>query len=320
MTTITQRRCFVTSFAIHGGLLGALILLAAFAPKTPPPPNQPYITIVPTSAPLTGDATHGSEMSGPKTGNEAPPLPVKPPTVVPQNPIKTPPPEPVAPPPKATPQARVVPPVVKPIDSQVKPQDTDPNRAASTKKIDVSHDLIKAPTVDRRKLELAKKAEREAEARERKAEADRIAKAEAWNRLERERLIQQRRNLLNDTLEGLGKSLAGSTKIELPGPGGGGENALNYADYVQQVFQAAWNRNRPATLAAKSAQSRVSLTIKRDGSFTYRVLTAARIGEVDGAIGRILSQQRRLNPFPADLKAEDLEIIITFNLESSVSG
>lgn len=310
MNSHSQRRCLMTSAAVHAGLLGAIVLLAAFGAKVLPEPPQPYITIVPTDAVLTGDVTSGREVPLGPPNRE--PLP----QVTPQNPAPAPSTPPVAPPRVATPRNQVAPPARPLPNPPTKVVEVDPNRSEPSKKIDVSPTPIRTPTPDRKKLELALKAKRDAEDRD----LERQATAEARNREERARLDRERRQALNDALNGLRGSLAGTTKIEFPGPGGGGAVALRYADYVQSVFQMAWNRNRPSTLAARSAKSRVSLTINRDGSFTYRVLSPSRLAEVDAVIGRILSQQRRLNPLPADLKGDDLEIIITFNLESSISG
>lgn len=341
MSTPSQRRCLVTSAVVHAGLLGALALLSAFAPVSPPSAPQPYVILVPTQAQLTAGPSQGGEPPGGAPGESQPPPPAdppranptpKPPPVPTPTPTPTPPPKKVPTPPPAEPAVTPPPPTLRNHVAapprvvptpQNKPQDTDSSRTI-TKRIDISPTVVRTTTQDRKKLELAEKAAREAEAREAREaearEADRQAKADARQRAAWERAERERREAVSDAVSGLGKSLAGNTKIEIPGPGGNGPVVISYVDHVQQVFQAAWNRNRPATLAAKSARSRVALTIRRDGSFTYKVLSTARIGEVDSAISRILSQQRRLNPFPADLKIEELEVVITFNLESSVPG
>ena len=169
---------------------------------------------------------------------------------------------------------------------------------------------------DRKRREREEREAREEEARE----EERQARADAQRRAEFARRDRERRESLNSTLSGLQSSFAPNTKVEIPGPGGSSAVTISYGDMVQAVFQAAWNRNRPAYLAVKSARSRVLLTIRRDGSFTYRVLTPAKIADVDSAIARILIQQRRLDPFPPDLKREEVEIIVNFNLESSAPG
>ncbi len=345
MSSPSQRRCLMTSAVVHGGLLAALALLSAFSPGTPPPVSQPYVTLVPTQATLTGGASRGGSPPAGAPGEQQPPPPADPPKAATPVPTPTPPATPpvkkpstppptapaeptVTPPPPTAPRNRAAnpPPRVVPTP-QNKPQEVDNTRATTTKKIEISPNIVHTPAQDRKKQELAEKAAREAEAREAREareaearEADRQAKADARTRAAWEKAERERREALSDAVSGLGKALAGTTKIEIPGPGGNGPVVISYVDHVQQVFQAAWNRNRPSTLAAKSARSRVSLTIRRDGSFTYRVLSMARIGDVDAAIARIMSQQRRLNPFPADLKGEDLEVVITFNLESSAPG
>lgn len=331
MNKPSQRRCLVTSAVVHLGLLGALALLSAFTPLTPPLTPQPYITLVPTQAQLTGGQSQGGAPPAGAAGEPEAPAPADPPRVtpapvpLPKKTVTPPPAEPVTPlPPAPRPRATPPPPpriVPTPLS---KLQDIETTRNVTTKRIEISPTVVRTTQQDRKKLELAEKAAREVDAREaREAEArkaEQQAKADARNRAAWERAERERREALSDAVSGLGKALAGNTKIEIPGPGGNGPVVISYVDHVQQVFQAAWNRNRPATLAAKSARSRVALTIRRDGSFTYKVLSIARIGDVDAAIGRILSQQRRLNPFPADLKGEELEVIITFNLESSAPG
>lgn len=330
MSTSSQRRCLVTSAVVHVGLLGALALLSAFSASKPPPPAQPFITLVPTQAKLTAGPSQGGAPPAGPAGDPQPPPPADPPKAAPATPPTPAPPKPAppkpapveppadppskptpTPPPKVVPTPRVVP------TPQNKPQEVDHSRPSTGKRIEVSPTVVRTTPQDRRKLELAAKAAREeAEARE----ADRQAKAEAQRQAAWAAAERERREALTGAVSGLGKALAGATKIEIPGPGGNGPVVISYVDHVQQVFQAAWNRNRPATLAAKSARSRVSLTIRRDGTFTYRVLTTARIADVDAAVARILSQQRRLDPFPSDLKVADLEVIITFNLESSAPG
>ena len=258
-----------------------------------------------------------------ETPRPVPPPPANPPPVRRPPPTAATPRPPVAVTPPTPPKrVEVTDPVVP--NPTAKAQDVDATRPAPKKGIAVSTKIVSTPVEDRKKRdrEQREQAEKavalardEAAAEEAQRETDRI------NRLEWERKDKERRNALAGVVKGLSENLAPGTKIELPaGPGRGGEVVMEYGGYVQTVFQAAWNRNRPGTLAAKSAKSRVALTIRRDGSFTYKVLSPARVNDVDAAIGRILAQQRRLNPLPGDLKGDDLEIIITFNLESSPSG
>ena len=318
MNQFVQRRCLVTSAVAHLGLLGALALLSAFAPKDPPVSTQPYILLVPTAENLTADhSSGGSPPTAPVRVTPARSVDAPRPTVRPAV-RRDPTPVPRSP----TPPVAVTPPT--PVRRKPTPQEVDESRPAPPKKtIEVSAVKVQTLQEDRKareREEQAEEAARELAAKEKAARDAARRDRDQRNRREWERRERERREALTGVIEGLGASLAPGTKIEIPGPGGGGAVMVNYADYVQSVFQAAWNRNRPPTLAAKSARSRVSLTIRRDGSFSYRVLTTARIADVDAAIARILSNQRRLNPLPAELKDNSMEIIITFNLESSASG
>ena len=351
MIPSSQRRCFVTSAVFHGLVITAAALLSAFTPsaKSTLPNDGHFITIISDSVPLTGQASAGgSPTAGSPTQKPTPSISPPPPREtepVPPHPApklsKT-----TLPPPKDPPK-RVVPPPEVTSDPIVKPPKSD-----TLKRGQVSDKIVPNPDVKPQDVDLDRPRSRPAKpyttlattpvassdadgkkARQKTEDSARKAKelADAKRQAQRDAAAAQaradwesaqaaRREALQNSIKGLGQSIAGTMKIELPGPGGGGAVVAGYADYVKSVFQAAWNRNRPATLAAKSAQSRVSLVIRRDGSFTYKILTPSQVPDVDTAIGRLLRQQGPLRAFPSDFNQEDVEIIVTFNLESSASG
>ena len=317
MSTLTQKRCLVTSAVVHGLLLGAWSVLSAFSPKAPTLPAVHYVAV--TLAPAVAaeripGGNPGSEkptrdVTVPSPSTDAPPPP---PTR--RSPPVTPPKLPPAAPTPAPEKPTIPPPhiVRKPL-----PNTSDAMVATTKPTIKTTPNVVPTKNAeDRKRREREEKEAREEEARE----DERQAKADAQRRAEFSRRDQERRDNLKNTLAGLEKSFAPTTKVEIPGAGGSSAVTISYGDMVQAIFQAAWNRNRPATLATKFARSRVLLTIRRDGSFTYRVLTPSKIADVDAAISRILSQQRRLDPFPPDLKRDEVEIIVNFNLESSAPG
>ncbi len=314
MSTLTQKRCLVTSAVVHGLLLGAWSVLSAFSPKAPPLPVVHFVEV--TLAPsvvaerLPG-GNPGSETSA-KDARMPPPPPTRP---NPPKPSSTPP----KPAPAATPIPRTDKPTIPPPHIVRNPVPNTPDTVATPPRSRIKLTPNVVPTKnaeDRKRREREEKEAREEEARE----DERLAKEEARRRAEFSRRDQERRDTLRSTLTGLQSSFAPTTKVEIPGAGGTSAVTISYGDMVQAVMQAAWNRNRPAYLAVRSARSRVLLTIRRDGSFTYRVLTPAKIADVDAAISRILSQQRRLDPFPPDLQRDEVEIIVNFNLESSAPG
>lgn len=301
----TQKRCLVTSLAMHGALVLAVFLLPGFMRrKAPEPELLPPLELVDTSGlRLSVNRTTG--------GGTPPPPPERPAPEPERRPAPRPEPERPRPEPERmpepAPERRTESPPPRPpkpvqVNTEVA-QDKDERRPAPRKPaITISRDLKRADPKDL-------KAEQERKREQARAEAQRRAAAEA----------ARRQAAVSGLRSQLAERLTGETDVKVPGPGGGGAAWLNYADYLRTFYESRWVR--PQSLSTPVAYVGVSITVTRSGSLKdFRILEPSGIRDMDASVRAVLGKYRSLAPLPSDTDDAERTFRIRFKLEGSPSA
>jgi TonB family protein len=334
-----QQRCLLASVAFHAALLALLVFAPAFTPESP---ALPVLTLIPTDLKLTdGDKIGGGNpdarppSAGPKAAAQAeppsPPEPKQEPKPEPAKPL--PKAEPKPPEPKAEPKAE--PKTRKPVqvaDEPVHPkppvtsQDTDPAlRSKPLKKpLKLANDIKLADTAKKRD-----KREKEALEAERKA-AKAAADAEAAETAEREAAAERRRvraaqvaalnadrQRMADSISGaaatVGKNLAGSAKVEMPGPGG--QAYAPYGSYLGAFYKERWRK--PSSISARSAYVGVEIDVARDGRVVdMRMEEKSGHRALDDSVRDVIQRYKQLRPLPDGTTDAKRTFRIKFTLEA----
>lgn len=342
-----QQRCLLASVAFHAALLALLVFAPAFTPESP---SLPVLTLVPTDLKLTdGDKIGGGNpdarppSAGPKAAAQAePPRPpeLKPdPKPEPAKPL--PKAEPKPPEPKAEPKAepkvepKAEPKIRKPIQVADEPlhqkppvpsQDTDPAlRTKPTKKpLKSAGDIKLADTAKKRD----KREKEELEAQRKAAKA--AAEAEAAETAEREAAAERRRvraaqvaalnadrQRMADSISGaaatVGKNLAGSAKVEMPGPGG--QAYAPYGSYLGAFYKERWRK--PSSISARSAYVGVEIDVARDGRVVdMRMEEKSGHRALDDSVRDVIQRYKQLRPLPDGTTDAKRTFRIKFTLEA----
>ena len=273
-----EQKCLIATVGFH--LLLVLVLLfgsAFFSPRAKPDDTQ-VLDVIPANL---IDAKFNSGVKS------APPPPPTPPVVQPPQPVVTPPtpeppkPEPVKPPEPEPPKPeKISPEALEPV---VKPKPVKPHEI----KVDLTQVVHKVPkntdaTAAEERREAAKEARRRAAAF---AAAARSIKDHS----------------------------SSATTVELFGT-----SSVSYANYVsvvKSVYEQAWTP--PDDTASDDANTRVSVTIGRDGSvITARILDPSGDASVDRSVQRTLDRVTFVAPFPDGAKEKERTFIINFNLKA----
>lgn len=315
----TQKRCLVASVALHAGLLGVIVLAAAFSQPPPALPDVPVLEMIPTDLKLTdGNHIGGGSPTAKPPAPQRQPEPARPVDPQPEPPKKAeskpkptkvePKPEPKAEPKSQKPPAAKEPESTK-ADPKVQAQDVDPNRKAAKPAVQVSSNRVKRTNTD------AAAAEARAQAAREKAEAEaaeaRAREIEAANSA-RQQLASRLRNSASSIAEGTGTS----TKIEMPGPGG--EAYAPYISYLGRFYKERWRSPRAST--RKSAYVGASVTIARDGSVvSWDVIEPSGLREVDDSVRDVLKRYAKLRPLPEGSKDSQRRFTIQFRLDADTA-
>lgn len=318
-----DQRCLVASVIIHGTLLGVLVFAPGF---TQQPPAGPVLVMVPTDLKLTdGDKIGGGNPNAqpPKAAPQVPPnTAAKPPESKPE-PVK-PLAKPVEPEPEPKhDEAKAPPHVTKPIHvapeplrskPEVKSQDTDsvvPSKPLK-KPIKPSSDIkVATAPLKRSKLDEAAKRQAVEEAaaeQRRKTRADQIAKLNE----ERQRIA----NSIGGAAQAVGKSLAGTTTIEMPGPGG--QAYAPYGSYLGAFYKERWRK--PSALSARSAYVVAEVEIARDGRLVdWRLAEKSGQRELDDSVSDVLRRYPQLRALPDGTTDAKRTFRIKFTLEADTN-
>ena len=317
----------------HAALLTLVVLVGGLTAKKVVQPDVPFLEIIPTDLKLTMGNQIGGGTPNPRplaavegtpppsavTPPKPPPVTevprVEPKPVEPQ--VKPSPPEPVSEPKPEEPTAKTREPepkveVPKDIRPTAQAQDVDTSRKAekTPPKIQISREVRTVNATDR------KKAAREArEAREAK-EAKEAAAAEAKAQRERAASAQKLAARFAGAATGVSQNVGGSTKIEMPGPGGAAY--APYTSWLQTFLYQQWHR--PATTASGNEWVGVQLTISKDGTvLDVTIKRSSGVRSLDASVEEIFRRNRKLRPLPEEFNESRLVVPVKFVLEASAS-
>ncbi len=282
-----QKKCLIATAGFHLLLVLILVFGSAFFTSHSKPDETQLLDVIPST---TIDAMYSS-------GVKAAQPPAAKPVVQPPAPQPT-PPTPQPPPPKPV----VTPPtLVEKVEKFFKPE---PKKlpAEDLKPVDNTEP---APKTHKIKVDLTKQVVRntpkvtpdtsDADAREAAKEAKRHAKAIA------------------NAARAIKENSSSATTVEMPGTGS--VSYANYASVVKSVYEQAWTP--PDDTSSDDANTRVSVTISRDGSvITSRILDASGDARVDDSVRRTLDRVTFVAPFPDGAKEKERTFIINFNLKA----
>ena len=279
------KRCFVASLALHGTLLGVVLVGAAFSQRSR------STEVVPVPPVLIPGPSVDAILNGVSEGSSLPPNPT-PSTPHAPRVVVTPP----APVPPSTPRAskNSTPREEKPVNpvKAGKPIETVDNNAKSL----VSTVLVKRPRTTEGTIS---KNSHDSEAR--KA----TDKSQHQRNSDIDHAMDKLASLSNDRL----------TMSDMPGTGSGGSGPVNYRQAVLGAFDDAWNP--PAEITDNVAVAVARITVHRSGKLTdARIIKGSNNALMDRSVQSALEAVKSLPPFPQG--ATDLERVfnIEFNLKA----
>jgi protein TonB len=291
-----EKKCLIASTGTHLFLLLLLIVGSAFFVSEPKPSNLPRIKVYSAKmvdALLAGGG--GNPRLAPSDAQEKgqtlaqPPAPTQRTQPTPKPPVK--PIEPVA-------VKRVEP--AKP-PKPVPPKTREPVKENTKPNVDLKPIQRETPTPP---LDL-KPVVRD------NAERDRIAAEERA----REQAAANRRlaNQLAKAAESLKSGFASGVVVEASGPGG--PAYANYAAWVKEVYDNAWNVTDD--LINQESTAKVTVTIASTGEvLSARILKGSGDAALDKSVQRTLNAVRFIRPFPEGAPDKQRTFIINFTLKS----
>ncbi len=292
-----QKKCFVASTGFHALLVVILIVGPAFIVSRNKAEDLPVLDFVPVK-------TVDSMLSGGGNPNASPPAAVAHPT-----PDVAPPPPP--PPPKPAPQelSHHEERQPDPPKETVKPKEkVDPESLEIPKENKPRRPNITTTAVTRPKENDAEKKARE--------EAKEQERADAQAREDARRYADARRraaSAIGSAANNLDAARAGTTSIELKGPGGGGVPYANFLQAVKSVYERAWIV--PDGVTDDNATVAVAVTIARDGTVvSSRVIRGSGDAAVDQSVRVTLRRVTFAAPLPDDAKESERTVNINFNV------
>jgi TonB family protein len=326
-----EQRCLLGSAGFHV----ALLLLVLLAPKisTTTTTTSPVLTIIPTDLKVTdGDKIGGGSPDAkppaqspiPRTAPVATPEPPKPIS----KPLPTPKPEPLPEPEKvekiekkapSKPKEKAAP--VEPekkINTDVPSQDTAPTVKKPKKTIKTSDAIKTSDTPKKFNREELAAQRREAEEAEAEREAERAADARRRARAAQIAEFNAERARIAGAIGGaasvVGKSLAGSAGVTMPGPGG--QAYAPYRSYLAAFYKERW-RNKPSAIPANSPGVMVEIVIARDGRLVeWHVTQGSGSRELDQSVKDLIPRYPKLLPLPEGSTDPQRTFRVLFTLEA----
>jgi outer membrane biosynthesis protein TonB len=286
-----QKKCLVSSSALHGLLLALLLVGPAFIRSRPEAePRQTGVFLVIDSARIVD-----GNLSGGGGNPNARPLPPSP-EPKPAQPVPTPPretpkpnPEPVAQP-RETPQPSPTPPATTP--------DHSASAKAASPKIKVNPNVIvrKGGGPNEPKVAALPKS------------SSRGATSRA--------AAQKLESTVRETLRNLEGGLSSGTVVDIPGPGG--EAYASYRDAVRSRYYDAWLP--PEEIEDDSLTAVAEVVVRRDGRIMSPsvLMQSTGVATFDHSVKQALERVRYagLPPFPDGAKDDERTFLIRFNLKS----
>lgn len=318
MSTL-QTRCLVSSAALHGAALLALVFGSAFVAKRAfEEPTMPPIELVSLEGVRLTDGV------GAGGGTPTPPAQN-------QNRVQTPP----STPPPAQNRAQTPPQVTTPQPRREVAVAQNPVRAetpqrAPQREIQVAQNAVRTQDVDPAVRNSGRRAVQVATAPRRISDAERAATERANQEAEaaavraandaRERAVREATERWRGAVGGirsqLEQGLSGETEVKVPGPGGGGEVWMGYGTYLKAFYEARWRR--PSSLPVPVAYVGVAVTVSRDGRLTrFELLEKSGVKTLDDSVLEVIQRFRQLEPLPAGTTDSERTFRIKFRLEGT---
>jgi TonB family protein len=311
-----QKKCFMASTGTHALLACILMFGSAFFIQKQKPVDvseMPKLRMIPgklvddllsggggnPNLKITDERIKGETMRPEEVQEPAPPAPQPKQEPTPPAPKKVEP----TPPKKAEPviektppktdNLKLVPTVRKNGKEPVKVSATDPKDSDITK-------FLKPASISP-----AEKLRRQAE-----AEAKAYAAAETKRR-------ESLGKALDNMKTGLRAGFTDGTVVEVGGPGG--EAYANYAQFVKEVYENAWNI--PTDFLDQNATTVVTVVIDRSGNVIHAsVQTKSGSTTLDRSVQRALDRVKFVAPFPEGAKDEKRTFTIDFNVKGKQLG
>jgi TonB family protein len=167
----------------------------------------------------------------------------------------------------------------------------EPSRDKKARRVEVTKTLI---------------TRRRATSSESKVSADAAARAQA---IRQERIARE----FGQAAQALAGEASSSTKIELPGPGGGGVPYANFTQAIQSVYQRAWRGMVPDSATDRETIAKADVTIARNGKvLTHRITFRSGNSQVDRAVELTLERVTFAAPLPDESKEDERTVTIQF--------
>jgi TonB family protein len=278
-----EKKCLIVSVGIHLLLVALLVIGPAFLPREKPLPPLPWINFV---AIKTTDAM----VSGGGNPNVRPPPSPPAPKQQPVTQAVQPPSVPTPREPERSPKQELAK-TEKAENPKPSSDSLEPSRDRKSRKPDISTKLVTRGSTTHSAS---------------KASADETARAQA---IRRDRIARE----FGQAAQALAGEASSSTKIELPGPGGGGIPYANFKQAIQSVYQRAWQGMVPDSATDRDTVAKADVTIGRDGKvLTSRLTVRSGNSQVDHAVELTLERVTFAAPLPDESKENERTVTIQF--------
>jgi TonB family protein len=294
-----EKKCFITSAAVHGLLFGAVIIFGSgFFVRKEKAERVPHLLTAYDPRMVTDALTMG--------GN---------PNVLPQPADPTPkPPAPQPEPPKAETKPQVEEPKPEPKRTETpKPERLTSKDAEPVTKNPKVKDTPK-PRLDDLSLKPVVRPNKNT-SKPRKDDSDeKKAETEARNHANAVRKANIAK--FNNAINSLSTGLSSRTPVVIEsGPGGSAFSAVNYDDLIASKYYNAWVA--PNGVSDSTPSVLVTITVTRDGTvMSGRILKGSGNAALDRSIQNVLNNVTFIEPFPEGAKDQQRTFKISFNLEA----
>ncbi len=301
-----QKKCVLGATTLHALLFLALLVGPAFFTKKPEPLDLVELTFVPSM--LTDAMLSNPGGAAPGGANNPQPQPAPQPQPQPQ-------PEPPQPKPEPPQKETVTEPepvkeVKQPKKPQVEPDDTKINDRIS--------DKSQKPAPPKREVQVSKKVV--------KLNGSRITTKPSNSSSSSSGATANSAlaSAIRSTKSNLGSGLSSGTDVRMPAGQGGGSGAsyANYAQEIQRIYKAAYDRAVMAAgnIADGQAQVETSVVILRDGTvLNSSVIKPSGNAELDKVTRRVLESIREVPAFPAGATDSRRTFNIIFDLKPKLN-
>jgi TonB family protein len=276
----TQKKCFIAATGLHLLLLVILVVGPGFLSTSRKADDLPVLQFIPmmtTDKPFSGGGTPNANPPPP----QADPTPPQP-TPLRQQQAPAPTPKPPEPKPVQKVEETPEPPKTAKTDTAIADKKPDPQR-----KIQINTKVVSRSDVQKSgQTSTPSRTDTQNTSREFSAAANNIR-----------------------------KNASSSTKIEMPGPGGGGPTYANFLQAVKSIYANAWIV--PDGVTDDEAVMTASVTIARDGTvISGRLIKPSGNSLADQSVDTVLRRIKRAVPLPADTREEQRTVTITFSVKA----